>query len=112
MMNERKYFIKRDWIFNLESMHDRLWCIIFDIRDGKIDLPFIIAGNTINNEYDVHSLINECEELEWIAKRGKVTSKEYGRIKSIVEYRVMVRYTNCLNAGMSEKQAGQCFNDL
>ena len=112
MVEVRKYRVKTDWIFNLESMNDKLWCIIYDIEDGKIQLPIEIAGTKINDEDDVYALKEECNELEWIAKSGKVTGKEYGRIKQIVEWRVMARYCRCLESGMSEKDAGMCFSDL
>ena len=112
MTEERKYRIKNDWIFNLEAMYDRLWCVIYDIRDDKITLPVIIAGKTINSEDDIQELLEESSELEWIAKSRKVTSKEYGRIKEMVEWRVMARYVTCLASGMDEKDAGKCFEDL
>lgn len=112
MAEERKYFIKQGWIFNLEAMHDKLWCIIYDIQDGKIGLPVEIVGKTINDEDDVQELLEECSELESKAKRGKVTSNEYGRIKEIVTWRVEQRYMTCLANGMSEKDAGGCFEDI
>ena len=111
-MNDRKYLVRRDWIFNLESMNDRLWCIIYDARDGELTFPVTIANTECKDEHDIQTLIDECGELEIKAKRGRVTSKEYGRIKSIVEWRVMVRYMKCLESGMDERRAGECFNDL
>ncbi len=110
--NERKYHVKESWIFNLESMHDKLWCISYDIRDGKVELPMTIAGTTINNEDDLWSLKDELYWLEDIAKSRKVTGKEYGRIKQIVEWRVQVRYNVCMASGMSERDAGRCMEDL
>ena len=112
MKEERKYFIKGGWIFNLEAMHDKLWCIIYDIRDGVIQLPIDVAGKTISSEDDVHDLIDEASELESIAKSRKVTSKEYGRIKKLVEWRVNQRYAKCIASGMDERDAGRCFEDL
>lgn len=112
-MNEiRKYLVKREWIFNLESMHDKLYCILYDIEEGKQQFPLTIAGTTCNDEDDIQSLITECEDLEWTAKSGRVTSKEYGRIKAIAEWRAIARYTVCLASGMSEKEAGRCFEDM
>lgn len=112
MAEVRKYFVKGSWIFNLEAMHDRLWCIIYDIRDGEIKLPIDIAGKTINDEDDVHEILEEAEDLEWKAKGGKVTGKEYGRIKEIVNWRVMQRYARCMASGMNETEAGRCFEDM
>lgn len=109
---ERKYFVKGSWIFNLESMHDKLFCIEYDVDEGKLNFPFEIAGTKINSYADLSSLRAECEEYAYIAKCRKVTSKEYGRIKKLVMWRVNVRYARCLESGMSEKNAGMCFADL
>lgn len=106
------YHIKEGWIFNLEAMHDKLWCLIYDLRDGNLTLPIQIAGTDINSEEDLYALQEESENLEWIAKSRKVTSKEYGRIKQLVNWRVEQRYATCLANGMAENQAGLCFDDL
>lgn len=109
---ERKYWVKGGWIFNLESMHDKLYCIIYDIEDGKINLPITVADTVINDVSDVYELIDEAANLEWTAKSGKVTGKEYGRIKQLVSWRVNQRYATCLRAGMNERDAGMCFEDM
>ena len=109
--NERKYFVKESWLFNLESMHDRIWCLIYDMRENKIALPFEVAGKTINDEDDLLSLMDEAEELQFKA-HGKVTGKEYARIKEIVSWRVNARYAACMAAGMDEADAGRCFEDM
>lgn len=114
-MNEqeiRKYFIKKSWIFNLEAMHDKLWCIIYDMRDGIIDCPVEIAGKICKDEDDVQGILDEACELEWAAKSRKVTGKEYGRIKEMVEWRVFQRYAACIANGMSDRDAGLCFTDI
>lgn len=108
----RKYFVKGSWIFNLEAMHDKVWCLIYDIQEGKLACPFKVAGKTIHDTGDLHDLLEEAEELEWRAKRGKVTSKEYGRIKALVSWRVEQRYYACINSGMAERDAGLCFTDM
>ena len=108
----RKYRIKEDWRFNLESMHDKLWCLEYDYRDGELQLPIEVAGTVIKDEDDFEALREECQELLDAACFRKVTGKEYGRIKEIVEWRVMARYCRCLEAGMSEKDAGVCFQDI
>lgn len=109
--NERKYFIKESWLFNLESMHDRIWCLSYDIDEHRIELPFTVAGKTINGTGDLWELMDEVDELSFKA-RGKVTGKEYGRIKEIVAWRINARYTACMAAGMDEADAGRCFEDM
>ena len=111
MEQERKYWIKQTWIFNLESMHDKLWCIEDDLRDGNLSYPIDIAGKTIYDKHDLSVLREECDELEWIAKHGPVTGYEFGRIKQIVQWRVEARYMACLK-NMSEREAGRCFEDI
>lgn len=108
----RKYFVKGSWIFNLESMHDKLWVLENDVEEGRLDFPFDVAGKTINNYDDLDALRDEAYELEWRAKAGKVTGREYGRIKAIVEWRVMARYARCIASGMDEQKAGMCFADM
>ena len=110
--NEPKYRVKESWIFNLESMHDKLWCLSYNIEEGNVELPLKIAGKTINSVADLFDLKDEAEELEWKAKSGKVTGKEFGRIKEIVAWRVEARYVTCLAAGMKESEAGKCFEDM
>lgn len=109
---ERKYRVKESWIFNLESMHDKLWCLEYDIQEGNIECPFKVAGRIVNDEGDLYDLRNEAEELEYAAKSGKVTGTEYGRIREIVAWRVEARYATCLANGMDEAKAGQCFEDM
>ena len=111
-MNDRKYFVKRGWIFNLEAMHDKLYCIIYDIEDGELTLPLNICGTEITDIDQIYDMIEEASDLEWIAKSRKVTSKEYGRIKQMVEWRVIQRYNACMASGMSESEAGKCFEDM
>ena len=110
---EKHYMVKESWIFNLESMDDKCWVIAQDIREGKIQLPIKIAGRTINSEDDVWAIRDEADELRSKAWSSKgVTGKEYGRIKEIVGWRVEVRYANCMASGMSESDAGRCFEDM
>ena len=110
---EKRYRVKQSWIFNLESMHDKIWCLSYDIRDGKIELPFRVAGKTINESQDLFDLLGEAEELTGKAWSSKgVTGREYGRIKEIVAWRVEQRYATCMASGMEESKAGACFEDL
>lgn len=111
-MEERKYFVKRDWIFNLESMNDKCWCLIYDIREGRISLPFQVAGKTINSEDDLFELMDDAANLCYVAQCRKVTGKEYGRIKDLVTWRVNMRYGACLASGMKESDAARCFSEL
>lgn len=112
MNNEKKYWVKGGWIFNLESIHDKAYCILYDIQEHKIQLPIEIAGKIINSEGDIFDLIDEAGNLEWKAKAGKVTGKEYGRIKALVEWRIYQRYARCMASGMDERTAAGCFEDL
>lgn len=112
MAEVRKYFVKREWIFNLESMDDKLFCIYLDLVEDRLQFPLQIAGKTIKDFDDLDALRDECDELEWVAKSGKVTGKEYGRIKEIAFWRANVRYTICMENGMSERDAGMCFQDM
>lgn len=106
------YRVKMDWIFNLESMQDRLWCIEYDLDEGKLEFPVEVANHTIKTYDELAELREECSDLEWIAKSRKVTSKEYGRIKEIVEWRCLQRYIACVNSGMNERDAGMAFSDI
>lgn len=108
----RKYFVKQGWIFNLEAMHDKIWCLIYDIQEGELSLPFEVAGKMIQSTGELYDLLDEADKLEWTAKRGKVTSKEYGRIKQMVGWRVNQRYAACVASGMDERDAGLCFEDM
>lgn len=110
--NEKKYFVKQGWIFNLESMQDKVACIGYDVDDGKIQFPIEIAGKDMNSFEDLEAIREEAYELEWKAKSGKVTGKEYSRIREIVTWRVNQRYMTCIASGMSEADAGICFQDM
>ena len=108
----RKYRIKESWRFNLESMNDKLWCLEYDYQDGLLQLPIEVAGTVIKDEDDFQAMREECRELLDAACFRKVTGKEFGRIKQIVEWRVMIRYNRCIESGMSERDAGFCFGDI
>lgn len=41
MTEQRKYFIKSNWIFNLEAMDDKLWCLQNDLEQGIIATPYL-----------------------------------------------------------------------
>lgn len=110
---EKRYRVKQSWIFNLESMHDKIFCLSYDVEEGKIILPFEVAGKTINDVSDLFDLLDEADTLRdkaW-SDRG-VTGKEYGRIQEIVAWRVNARYNACMASGMDEREAGKCFEDM
>lgn len=109
---EKRYPVKESLIFNLESIHDKLWCITDDLRKGVLQYPVEIAGKLCKDEDDVDAIADEADRLCWIAKTRMVTGKEYGRIKKICGWRVMARYATCVASGMSEADAGLCFTDL
>lgn len=112
MSEQRKYLVKMSWIFNIESMSDHLHCKIYDVEDGKLQLPIVVAETECNSIEDIEALIEEAYELEWKAKCGRVTGKEYGRIREFVNYRVYARYETCIANGMDESRAGMCFSDI
>lgn len=109
---EKKYFVKEGWIFNLESMNDKIQCIMIDIKEGVLQFPLEVAGTKAENLDDLYKLLDEANELECRAKAGKVTGSQYGRIKALVNWRVMQRYATCLASGMEENKAAGCFEDL
>ncbi|MCR4991981.1 MAG: hypothetical protein K6A45_02945 [Lachnospiraceae bacterium] len=109
----KRYHIKEGWIFNLEAMHDKLWCIGNDLDEGVLKGPIEILGvKDINDSSDIQVLIDEAYELESAAKGRGLTGEQYKRAKEMVEWRVMQRYATCLNSGMDERTAGGCFEDM
>ena len=108
----RKYFVKGSWKFNLEAAYEKLKCVEYDVDDGNINFPFEAAGVQVNDYDELSALQEEVEELAWAAKTRKVTGKEYGRIKEIVEWRVYQRYVTCVRNGLDEAKAGTCFEDF
>ena len=110
MADERKYFVKMNYRFNLDSMMTHIWCLIYDMQDG------VIKGkvNLLGKDYDedgLYELIDEIGELLSAAMCGKVTGKQYGRIKAISDERNLIRYATCLAKGMSEDKAAYAFFD-
>lgn len=110
-MTAKTYFVNQRLIFNLESMNDKIWCLIYDVQDGERQLPIEVAGRICRTEDDLFAVKDECNRFEAIAKSRKVTGKEYGRIKEIADWRIGVRYATCLANGMSEHDAGACWRD-
>ena len=108
---EKRYPVKESWLFNLESMHDKIFCLSYDMREGKLTTPFVVANTTINDEDDLFTLLDEADNLRYKASRP-VSGKDYGRIKELVTWRVEQRYARCMASGMSESDAGKCFEDI
>jgi len=105
----RKYFVKEAYRTNLESMRIHAWNAIYDITDGKCN-KVDIMGKMMDIS-DLQNFILEIEDLDNKARFGKVTGREYGRIKAISDARNMIRYCQCIDAGMSEDHAGYAFID-
>lgn len=106
MTNERKYFVKAAYRTNLDSMLTKVECLAYDMWDGEYD-SIEIMGKT----YDVVTIEELKDELRNLitVSYGKVTGKEYGRIKYISEYRDQMRYATCIAKGMSEERAAYAF---
>ena len=95
--------------FNLDSMYTHIKCIGYDLEDGKIKSAYV-CGRTVTLD-NIDELLEEVGDLLSKATWGKVTGKEYGRIKAISEERQMIRYATCIAHGMSERDAGYAFTD-
>lgn len=108
-MEQRKYFVKENYRFNLDSMITKVWCYIYDIQEGKYEYVYLMGRKMDEEALDVFK--DECEDLLLKAQCGKVTGKEYGRIKAISDERNIIRYATCLEKGMSENDAGYAFFD-
>ena len=107
MSNERKYFVKMNDRFNLDSMYTHVWCCIYEIDDGLYDTVELMGETMDANRLE--EFRDECGDLLAKATTGKVTSKEYGRIRAISAERDMIRYCRCLANGMSEDDASYAF---
>lgn len=105
-MEQRKYFVKAGWRTNLDTMLTKVECIDYDMRDGEYDSVEIMG-----KVYDVVTIEELKDELRHLisVSYGKVTGKEYGRIKAISEYRDMIRYATCIAKGMDESRAAYAF---
>lgn len=110
MNNERKYYCNESMKFNLDSMRTHLQVIRYEFIEGTRKEPVEICGKVVN-DLTIDDLIEEVEKLLDKAIYGKVTGKEYGRIKAISQERQMIRYMTCLNAGMPEWKAAGAFTD-
>ena len=114
--NERKYWCNSSMRFNLDSMINHVHCIMYGFEGNEDCKKYIgngtveIAGTILRNEEDCEYFLQELYDLNAKAS-GKVTGKEYGRIKSISEERQFIRYYTCLASGMNEHDAALAFTD-
>lgn len=106
-MESRKYYVKHNYRFNLDSMRISMLNIRDDMRDGVITEPVEVMGELMTEDA-VEAFIAEIEDLIYKAY-GQVTGKEYGRIKAISDARNAMRYATCIAAGMSEYDAALAF---
>ena len=109
----KRYWISNEnWIFNLESMHDKLFAIGEELDDGTISGPVEILGHVADSSYDLEALKEECSDFLSAAKSRPLSEEEYERAREIVHWRATSRYLTCMAAGMSEHDAGQEFNGI
>lgn len=106
-MEERKYFVKSAYRANLDSMITKLQVCEYEMRDGEYSSVKVLGK--VYDKITIYDLIEECQELLGKANWGKVTGKEYGRIKAISNERDMMRYNTCIAKGMSESKAAYAF---
>ena len=106
MKRVKKYRVKLNYVFNMDSMRTHVMNLIDDIRDGKIETVELM-GETMD-EYSLEQFKEELEDLIFKANYP-VSGKAYGRIKAISDARNMIRYITCKANGMDEIDADSCF---
>lgn len=104
----KKYFVKHNYRFNLDSMLTHVMNMIDDMRDGEYD-----EVELMGEKMDEDRLIEFKDEVEDLLMKSyyPVCGKDYGRIKAISDERNMIRYTTCMLKGMSERDAALAFFD-
>ena len=104
----KKYFVKLNYRFNLDSMLTHVMNMIDDIRDGQYD-----EVTLMDEKMDYDRLIEFKDEVEDLLMKSyyPVCGKDYGRIKAISDARNMIRYATCMSNGMSEREAALAFFD-
>lgn len=108
MANEvRKYWVKAGMRTNLDSMNTSLELIMYDMEDGLYSEVEIMGRKMTMIEVD--NFRSEVLDLLQKATWGKVTGREYGRIKRISDERDMWRYQRNVAAGQSEDVLSECF---
>lgn len=108
MTTNKKYLVKQNYRFNLDSMLVHVMNLIDDIRDGIFDTVELM-GETMDED----RLEEFKEEIEDLLEKAwyPVCGKDYGRIKAISDARNWIRHANCTANGMSDEDAGYCFFD-
>ena len=106
----KTYYCNSSMKFNLDSMITLVQNLKYDFESGELTGEVEVCGKTID-AVSVYDLLEELYDLHGKALFGKVTGKEYGRIKEIQGERQMIRYAKCIAAGMSERDAGYAFTD-
>lgn len=105
-MEERKYFVKEGYRTNLDTMYTKVRLIAYDLELGEYNQVQLV-GKTYDVD-TIYEFLYELEQLSYVA-RGRVTGKEYGRIKAISEERDWMRYSTCIAEGMDESRAAYAF---
>lgn len=107
-MQAKKYFVKMNYRFNLDSMRIHVMNLIDDIRDGVVQ-TVTLMGETMDED----RLVEFKDEIEDLMSKMyyPVCSKDYGRIKAISDERNMIRYTTCIAKGANENDAALAFFD-
>ena len=108
MKQTKKYPVKMNYRFNLDSMRTHVLNLLDDIRDGKFRTVKLM-GEAMDEER-LEAFKDELEELMSKAYYP-VCGKDYARIKEISDTRNMIRYARCLSYGMHESDASSCFFD-
>lgn len=108
MTQVKKYYVKHNYRFNLDSMLTHVINLIDDIRDGEFETVELMG-----EIMDCDRLEEFKEEVEDLLCKAyyPVCSKDYGRIKAISDERNMIRYVTCKAKGMDESDASSCFFD-
>ena len=74
-------------VFNMDSMHDKLFCIMYDIEEGKISVPFTLLDVEITCADDVYELVEECDKWSSVIRSRALGSDEFARVMDIVNWR-------------------------
>lgn len=108
-MTTKKYPVKMNYRFNLDSMYTHVENLIYDMEDGTIKGSVELMGK----QMDIDDLENFKKELEDLIGKSwyPVCGKDYGRIKEISDARNTIRYATCMSKGMNESNAALAFFD-
>ena len=104
----KKYFVKHNYRFNLDSMRIHVMNMIDDIRDGEYETVELMGEKM--DEDRLEEFKSEIEDLMMKAY-GPVCGKDYGRIKAISDARNMIRYAMCMSKGMIERHSALALFD-